>query len=224
MRDQEIIGLWEAYASVYEKYDNKKKKKVMHHCATHGEHVKWGVGAMIKEMHTLDEEGNITHYDIEFEHGIERNVPVQELTILEGGMHEHYINDEKNAELIEDQKESVDLFDYLLEYLVAEGYADTNKSALVIMANMSEEWKQSIVEGVRPGDVETPLNMATYKRRRRSLAGREANADARSRGHVDKFTGKPYGTAEAASRRKDIHSPEKAPDREARRKAEEDPD
>ena len=43
--------------------------------------------------------------------------------------------------------ESFDLFDYLLEYLVAEGYADTNKAALAIMANMSEEWKQSIVEG-----------------------------------------------------------------------------
>jgi len=40
-----------------------------------------------------------------------------------------------------------DLFDYLLEYLVAEGYADTNKAALAIMTNMSEEWKQSIVEG-----------------------------------------------------------------------------
>jgi len=45
----------------------------------------------------------------------------------------------------EDQKESFDLFDYLLEYLVAEGYADTNKAALAIMANMSEEWKQSIL-------------------------------------------------------------------------------
>jgi len=44
------------------------------------------------------------------------------------------------------RKESFDLFDYLLEYLVAEGYADTNKAALAIMANMSEEWKQSIVE------------------------------------------------------------------------------
>jgi hypothetical protein len=47
----------------------------------------------------------------------------------------------------EDQQESFDLFDYLLEYLVAEGYADTNKAALAIMSNMSEEWKQSIVEG-----------------------------------------------------------------------------
>jgi hypothetical protein len=39
-----------------------------------------------------------------------------------------------------------DMFDYILEYLVFEGYADTNENALKIMANMSEEWKQSIVE------------------------------------------------------------------------------
>ena len=40
-----------------------------------------------------------------------------------------------------------DTFDAILEHLVAEGYADTNESALAIMANMSEEWRQSIVEG-----------------------------------------------------------------------------
>ena len=39
-----------------------------------------------------------------------------------------------------------DNFDVILEYLVAEGYADTNENALVIMANMSEEWKQTILE------------------------------------------------------------------------------
>ena len=44
------------------------------------------------------------------------------------------------------QKEEVDLFDAILEHLVAEGYADTNESALAIMANMSDEWRQSIVE------------------------------------------------------------------------------
>ena len=42
--------------------------------------------------------------------------------------------------------ESFDLFDYILEHLVAEGYADTNEAAIAIMANMSEEWRQSIVE------------------------------------------------------------------------------
>jgi hypothetical protein len=40
-----------------------------------------------------------------------------------------------------------DTFDAILEYLVAEGYADTNENALAIMANMSEEWRESIVEG-----------------------------------------------------------------------------
>ena len=39
-----------------------------------------------------------------------------------------------------------DMFDVILEHLIAEGYADTNESALVIMANMSEEWRESIVE------------------------------------------------------------------------------
>ncbi len=46
--------------------------------------------------------------------------------------------------------EEFDNFDLILEYLVAEGYADTNQAALAIMANMSEEWKQSIVEA--PGE------------------------------------------------------------------------
>jgi hypothetical protein len=39
-----------------------------------------------------------------------------------------------------------DLFDTILEHLVAEGFADTNEAALAIMANMSEEWKQSILD------------------------------------------------------------------------------
>ena len=45
--------------------------------------------------------------------------------------------------------EETNLFDTILEYLVAEGYADTNESALAIMANMSEEWRESIVEAIQ---------------------------------------------------------------------------
>ena len=51
---------------------------------------------------------------------------------------------------IKKEEVETDLFDVILEYLVAEGYADTNKAALAIMANMSEEWKQSIVEQLDP--------------------------------------------------------------------------
>jgi len=52
----------------------------------------------------------------------------------------------RNAEQNVNASYEYDTFDTILEYLIAEGYADTNESALVIMANMSEEWRQSIVE------------------------------------------------------------------------------
>jgi hypothetical protein len=42
--------------------------------------------------------------------------------------------------------EETDLFDCILEYLLDEGYADTNDSAIAIMANMSEEWREDIME------------------------------------------------------------------------------
>ena len=48
------------------------------------------------------------------------------------------------------KKGGKDMFEHILEHLVAEGYADTNESALVIMANMSEEWRQSIVDDFLP--------------------------------------------------------------------------
>ena len=41
-----------------------------------------------------------------------------------------------------------DFYDLVLSHLLDEGYADTNENALVIMANMSEEWRESIVEEV----------------------------------------------------------------------------
>ena len=50
-----------------------------------------------------------------------------------------------------------DLFDVILEYLIIEGYADTNENALVIMANMSEDWRESIVE-VRGGGKIDPVS------------------------------------------------------------------
>jgi preprotein translocase subunit YajC len=50
------------------------------------------------------------------------------------------------SKMVKRVDEETDLFDYILEHLVAEGYADTNEAALAIMANMGEEWRQSILE------------------------------------------------------------------------------
>jgi hypothetical protein len=48
------------------------------------------------------------------------------------------------------KKGGKDMFEHILEHLVAEGYADTNEAALAIMANMSDNWKESIVESMDP--------------------------------------------------------------------------
>ena len=41
--------------------------------------------------------------------------------------------------------EAVDLYDIILSHLLDEGYADTQEQAEVIMVNMSESWKNSIL-------------------------------------------------------------------------------
>ena len=46
--------------------------------------------------------------------------------------------------LVEDT-EVVDLYDVILSHLLDEGFADTEESATVIMANMSEEWREQIL-------------------------------------------------------------------------------
>ena len=44
------------------------------------------------------------------------------------------------------KKESVDVFDLVKGHLLDEGYADSEEGAMVIMINMSEEWRKSILE------------------------------------------------------------------------------
>jgi len=171
MRDQEIIGLWEAYQQVHaqpeevEQLDegmdmktfkaNRKKNERQADSADAKKrgHVDRFTGkpygtkeaaSRRKDIHTdrYSPERAARHranVDPDFEGNDERNYPGGKLK-----------NPKKirKAKTLGELGEGVDLFDYLLEYLVAEGYADTNKAALAIMANMSEEWKQSIVEEI----------------------------------------------------------------------------
>lgn len=70
-----------------------------------------------------------------------------------------------------------------------------------------------VEEGVRPGNVETPLDKAAFKKRRRSLAGKEKSADAEKRGHVSKNIvthGRKYSPDEAKSGRAKLSDYERA--------------
>ena len=77
-------------------------KKPKHACATKVEHPEWGAGNCLKEQHTLDEEGTVTHYDVMFEHGLEQNVSINELNVTLSEYHEHAINDDKNKEVLDE--------------------------------------------------------------------------------------------------------------------------
>ena len=80
-----------------------------------------------------------------------------------------------------------------------------------------------VEEGVRPGNVETPLDKTAFKKRRRSLAGKEKSADARARGHEGKTwanSGRTYSPDEAKSGRANMSDT----DRAARYRVANDPD
>jgi len=70
-----------------------------------------------------------------------------------------------------------DLFDIVKGYLLDEGHAETEEEALYIMANMSEEWRQSIIEGlpIPPGGIKpdrmNPVDPVTGKSKYKMITG-----------------------------------------------------
>jgi len=74
--------------------DTKSADKALtHDCAKHVTSEQWGFGECIAGQHTLveQEDGSaiVTHYDVMFEHGIERDVPVEKLSVLMSESHKH---------------------------------------------------------------------------------------------------------------------------------------
>ena len=60
-----------------------------------------------------------------------------------------------------------DLYDIILSHLLDEGYAETQEQAQVIMVNMSEEWRESIVEATYKPSGSMRQNYRDYDKRDR---------------------------------------------------------
>ena len=91
MDSKQVIGMMEAYASIYEKKGNcvDKKDKGAHNCAKKVCSEQWGEGETIFGQHAVpDENGFVSHYDVQFEHGIVENVSVEDMEVLT--MEGHY--------------------------------------------------------------------------------------------------------------------------------------
>ena len=69
-----------------------------------------------------------------------------------------------------------DLYDIILSHLLDEGYAETPEAAEAIMVNMSEEWRDSIVEEVlEEGEKPFPYEKVTTQQKKHSAAGNYGN-------------------------------------------------
>jgi hypothetical protein len=76
-------------------------------------------------------------------------------------------------------KDSYDIYDIILSHLLDEGYAETVEAAEVMMVNMSEDWRDSIVEATamaKRGYDEAPIRQRIAK----STGGGEAADKAKA--------------------------------------------
>ena len=129
MRDQEIVGLWEAYLQVHQPQEEVEQLDELAPATPRNRQ-----RAVNRRQRQFDRTpmSNSTGGSGEERKALSRLLDTERLSAA--------ASKRRNVD------ENYDTFDTILEYLVSEGYADTNESALVIMANMSEEWRQSIVE------------------------------------------------------------------------------
>jgi hypothetical protein len=150
METKGYLELSELYSSIYNDVSESHYKV--------GDKVLSKSGGMKGEVVKVDSEESGDYYTVKSEDGKTAKYAPDELKKSNGGVPKE--KEEKFHTKLdtlvhktfgkspEEQKEETDLFVYILEYLIAEGYADTNENALAIMENMSEEWRESIVEGL----------------------------------------------------------------------------
>jgi hypothetical protein len=79
-----------------------------------------------------------------------------------------------------------DTFDAILEHLVAEGYADTNENAIAIMANMSEEWREEILDEARVDDGKSKEDKRKIRTARAGRAGVNLPNSSLHTGDIDR--------------------------------------
>lgn len=106
-----------------------------HLCAKQVTHESWGAGNCIPEMHAeATAEGHVEWYDVMFEHGIEKQVPISELKVVRAESHMHSKKGKKMSEAEDkttpcpDCKGSMENHDPDCERMKKEGWDDMLKA------------------------------------------------------------------------------------------------
>jgi len=119
-------------------------------------------------------------------------------------LQEAYMNvyqeiDEAKVDL-EVSTEETDLYDIILSHLIDEGYASTEEAATAIMVNMSEDWRDSVVEAYKDLPADKMIRKAGVKQFKHGMS---VGSGASSNPKVAQQVGKMSATAL-------LHDPERA--------------
>jgi len=130
MNSQELRALQEAYSQVYELDEEKVELKQRNK----------------NEMQR--KAGNLGREVVSSKKGPKRTAAMNRMSKLVSSIARD--DEEKRFKTLGQSpahNEALDLYDIILSHLLDEGYADTEQAAEAIMVNMSEDWRESIVEG-----------------------------------------------------------------------------
>lgn len=125
-------------------------------------------------------------------------------------MNETDVQDVVESYLVE-ETEIVDLYDVVLEHLLDEGFAETEEAATVIMANMSEEWRQEILdEGFKR------MNRSKIEKQAKRLGGDRGDILRNVASRMDTPAERRYSTSQAKRNRAGSGSYRQAKELQAR--------
>jgi hypothetical protein len=186
MRDKEIVGLYSAYLNIHSNLNEEVE----------------GLDEISKELSGRVVNARIAKTGRAFDREMKDRTPENMRATVDAVDKETRakrlaagVRKRRNA-----TNEDVDIFDVILEHLVDEGYADTNVSAIAIMANMSEEWREDIMEISRKTATSAYAKSATGE-----FEGADSDRDIKRTDNLGKHIERKFGkkAAEDADRHAD---------------------
>jgi len=200
MNAQELRNLQEAYMDVYQLDEISLKTKMKAYSASRDVDADYNYGSKVHDQGDRIKKAIVKKHGEKAGEHAERAAEVQNFgrgtprakprieknrtyrTTKAGSMH-----GQDQAKLKSDLKkrrnEEYDIYDIILSHLLDEGYAETPEAAEAIMVNMSEDWRESIMEANKyEGEIGATKKQKQNLRRDRDFGGVLHPDDYKSQG------------------------------------------
>jgi hypothetical protein len=197
MRDQEILGIYEAYKKVHQVQEEVEQLDEISQKTATKAYAARATGEFENDTNPSDQTKSGKYKSDVARERIKKKFGKKAAQHADRAAHAQIFGRRGMPSVKED------VYDIILSHLLDEGYAETPEAAEVIMVNMSEEWREEIMEG---------MTMKDFKANRQKNKRMAASADAKKRGHVGKEwynSGRRYTPDEAKRSRANLDDEER---------------